>query len=72
MKNKKDISSLKGLRINGQSYLLQTFCPLSGQTRVSLGTTCLEKNCPQKALGAVSKDIFNRKVRQAVAKIAKG
>jgi len=26
MKNKKDISSLKGLRINGQSYLLQTFC----------------------------------------------
>ena len=27
MKNKKDTSSLKGLRINGQSYLLQTFCP---------------------------------------------
>jgi len=25
MKNKKDISSLKGLRINGWSYLLQTF-----------------------------------------------
>jgi len=37
---------------------------LSGQTRVSLGTTCLEKNCPQKALGGVSKGIFNRKVRQ--------
>ncbi|RKY85116.1 hypothetical protein DRP98_03570 [candidate division KSB1 bacterium] len=27
MKNKKEILSLKGLRINGQSYLLQTFCP---------------------------------------------
>jgi len=27
MKNKKDISSLKGLRINSYSYLLQTFCP---------------------------------------------
>jgi len=27
MKNRKDISSLKGLRINGWSYLLQTFCP---------------------------------------------
>ncbi|RKY75952.1 hypothetical protein DRQ12_10960, partial [candidate division KSB1 bacterium] len=27
MKDKKEISSLKGLRINGWSYLLQTFCP---------------------------------------------
>jgi len=27
MKNNKEISSLKGLRINGQSYLLQTSCP---------------------------------------------
>jgi len=32
MKNKKDVSSLKGLRIDGQSYLLQTFCP-SGDRR---------------------------------------
>jgi len=27
MKNKKEISSPKGLRANGQSYLIQTFCP---------------------------------------------
>ncbi|RKY84384.1 hypothetical protein DRQ11_11630, partial [candidate division KSB1 bacterium] len=55
IKNKKEISSLKGLRINGQSYLLQTFCPYRDRQG-----------------GGVSKGIFNRKVRQEVAKIAKG
>ena len=53
--SKMNVSSLKGLRINAHSYLLQTILSLSGQTR-----------------GGVSKGIFSRKVREEVAKIAKG
>ena len=55
MKNKKDISSLKGLRNKWLVLFATNILSLSGQTR-----------------GTVSKGIFNRKVRQAVAKIAKG
>jgi len=53
MRNRKEIWSLKGVRTNRQSYLLQTFCPI--------GTD---------KMGCIRR-LFNRKVRQEVAKIAR-
>ena len=50
----------------------QHFVPIGTDKSLVRDDMFREKIAPQKALGGVSKGIFNRKVRKEVAKIAKG
>ncbi|RKY77158.1 hypothetical protein DRQ12_08770 [candidate division KSB1 bacterium] len=55
MKSKKDISSLKGLRINGQSYLYKHFVPIGTDKSLVRDDMVIEKLPPKDIRGCIKR-----------------